>query len=98
MEPRYQQLLKTYLDEYDEISAWWEITEPLCRRAGVPFRGKCSEEYDDRVDSAYAVGYTPEERRQLVDAYMADFLPGVWPVSGEHRFLGDGSGDLGPCP
>ena len=73
MEPRYQQLLKTYLDEYDEISAWWEITEPLCRRAGVPFRGKCSEEYDDRVDSAYAVGYTPEERRQLVDAYMADF-------------------------
>ena len=74
MEPRYQQLLSEYLDENDEISAWWEITEPLCRRAGVRFRDHDQgEEYDDRVDSAYCVGYTPQERRQLVDAYMADF-------------------------
>ncbi len=74
MEPRYQELLKTWLDDNDEISAWWEITEPLCRRACVPFRGnKASEEYDDRVDSAYSVGYTPDERKRLVDAYMADF-------------------------
>ncbi len=74
MEPRYQALLKEYLDECDEISAWWEITEPLCRRAGVRFRGwNDSEEYDDRVDSAYSIGYSPEERKALVDAYMADF-------------------------
>ncbi len=74
MEPKYQELLKTWLDDNDEISAWWEITEPLCRRAGVLFRGnKESEEYDDRVDSAYSVGYAPEDRRRLVDAYMADF-------------------------
>lgn len=74
MDSRYQMLFQTYLDEADEISAWWEITEPLCRRAGVPFRGKTSAEYDDRVDSAYCVGYRPEERKQLVDAYMADFF------------------------
>ena len=74
MEPRYQALLKEYLDEHDEVSAWWEITEPLCIRAGVPFRGhEWAEEYDDRVDSAYCIGYTPEERKRLVDAYMADF-------------------------
>ena len=60
MDSRYQALFQTYLDEQDEISAWWEITEPLCRRAGVPFRGKVSAEYDDRVDSAYCVGYRPE--------------------------------------
>ena len=71
--PRYQALFRTYLDGRDEISAWWEITEPLCRRAGVPFRGKVSTEYDDRVDSAYCVGYEPEERKRLVDAYMRDF-------------------------
>lgn len=29
MEPRYQELLKSYTGEEDEISAWWEITEPL---------------------------------------------------------------------
>ncbi len=84
MEPRYQALLKEYLDETDEISAWWEITEPLCRRAGVAFRGgKDSEEYDDRVDSAYSIGYSPEERKKLVDAYMADFLAvfGAYPQS-----------------
>lgn len=74
MDPRYQGLLKEHLDTDDEISAWWEITEPLCRRASVLFRGgKQSEEYDDRVDSAYSVGYEPEERKKLVDAYMADF-------------------------
>ncbi len=74
MEPRYQELLKEYLDEHDELGAWWEITEPLCRRAGVSFRDTRQEiEYDDRVDGAYSLGYAPRERRQLVDAYMADF-------------------------
>lgn len=73
MEPRYQELLKTFTGDTDEISAWWEITEPLCRKAGVAFRGVRSEEYDERVNSAYSIGYTPEERRKLVDAYMEDF-------------------------
>ncbi len=73
MDPRYQALFADYLEETDEVSAWWEITEPLCRKAGVPFRGKTSEEYDDRVNSAYCIGYQPEERKLLVDAYMQDF-------------------------
>ena len=74
MEPRYQNLLKDYLDENDEISAWWEISEPLCQRAGIAFHDSRNEEkYDDRLGSAYSLGYTPEERKKLVDAYMADF-------------------------
>ena len=74
MDPHYQVLLKDYLDENDEISAWWEISSELCRRAGIGFRdSRQEEEYDDRVNSAYSIGYTPEERRRLVDAYMADF-------------------------
>lgn len=74
MDEHYQALLKEYLDEHDEIGAWWEITEPLCRRAGVSFRSSRQEDhYDDRVDSAYCLGYLPEERKMLVDAYMADF-------------------------
>ena len=84
MEPRYQQLLKEYLDENDELGVWWEITEPLCRRAGVGFRDTRQElEYDDRVDSAYWLGYSPEERKLLVDAYMADFyaIYGYYPAN-----------------
>ncbi len=74
MEPRYQDLLREYLDENDEISAWWEISEPLCRRAGIAFHDTRNEEkYDDRLGSAYSLGYSPEERKKLVDAYMADF-------------------------
>lgn len=73
-DPTYQALLKDYLDENDEISAWWEISSELCRRAGVGFRdSRQEEEYDDRVDSAYSLGYAPEDRKKLVDAYMADF-------------------------
>ena len=84
MEPRYQQLLKEYLDENDELGVWWEITEPLCRKAGVGFRDTRQElEYDDRVDSAYCLGYSPEERKLLVDAYMADFyaIYGYYPAN-----------------
>ena len=74
IDPTYQALLKDYLDENDEISAWWEISSEMCRRAGVGFRdSRQEEEYDDRVDSAYSLGYPPEDRKKLVDAYMADF-------------------------
>ena len=75
MEPRYQELLKQYLDDGDELSAWWEITRELCERSGVRFRENIpGEEYDDRVDSAYSIGYSPEERKLLVDGYMEDFF------------------------
>lgn len=73
MDSRYQELIKTYTAETDEISAWWEISEPLCRKAGVPFQGMQTEEFDERVNSAYSIGYAPEERRRLADAYMEDF-------------------------
>ncbi len=73
-EPRYQELIWKYAGDGDEISAWWEITEDLCRKAGVCFRGTAgTEEYDERVNSAYSIGYEPRERMLLVDAYMDDF-------------------------
>ena len=84
MEPRYQKLLKQYLDDGDELSAWWEITSELCQRSGVCFRSSFNEqEYDDRVDSAYSIGYSPEERKKLVDGYMEDFhrIFGKYPQS-----------------
>ena len=75
IEKRYQNIFKTSIDENDEISAWWEITEELCHRAGVNFPKNCenNEIFDERVDSAYSMAYKPEERKKLVDAYMKDF-------------------------
>ncbi len=84
MNEAYQALFREYLDEGDELGAWWEITGELCARSGVEFRGwNTTEDYDDRVDSAYPVGYTPRERRLLVDGYMADFFAvfGKYPQS-----------------
>lgn len=75
---RYQALLLEETGEEDEISAWWEITQEMCDKAGVRFRGVSTEEFDERVNSAYSIGYEPEERKRLVDAYMDTF----WQVFG----------------
>ena len=84
MDKRYQELLKTYLDESDELGAWWEITDDMCRRAGISFRNANEVEvYEDQVQSTYSLGYTPEDRKKLVDTYMADFKEvfGTYPKS-----------------
>ena len=73
MNERYQELMWKALDEFDEIGAWWEITRELCGRAGVAFRGIQTDTYEERVDGTYSLGYTPKERRLLLDAYMEDF-------------------------
>ncbi len=73
MDPTYQNLMLTETDENDEIGAWWEVCSALCEKAGVQFQGIASDVFDERVGSAYSPGYTPEERRKLIDAYMDDF-------------------------
>lgn len=69
--PRYQKLLKEELGPDDEIAAWWEIPQPLAEKAGLKWRGQ--HEWDPAANVGFSPGYTPEERRKLVDVYMADF-------------------------
>ena len=69
--PRYQKLLKAQLDAQDEIAAWWEIPQPLAEKAGLKWRGQ--HEWDSTANIGFSPGYTPAERCQLVDVYMADF-------------------------
>ena len=71
IQPRYQKLLKEQLGTNDEIAAWWEIPRPLAEKAGLNWRGQ--HEWDPAANVGFAPGYTPEERRKLVDAYMAEF-------------------------
>jgi hypothetical protein len=69
--PRYQKLFKEQLGPKDEIAAWWEIPRPLAEKAGLKWRGRF--DWDWAANVGFAPGYTPEQRRKLVDVYMADF-------------------------
>lgn len=69
----YQNLLKSETDENDEIAVWWEVTKELCEKAGVGFKGKDSDVFDNRVGCGYSIGYNVTERKKLVDAYMKEF-------------------------
>lgn len=69
--PRYPKLLKEQLTARDEIGAWWEIPQQLAEKAGLKWRGRY--EWDPEAHVGFSPGYTPEERRKLVDVYMADF-------------------------
>lgn len=71
MDERFTNLIKSSLDEYDEVGAWWEITEELARRAGVKWKGKTP--IDDHVHIGYSLGYSPEDRIKMADVYMEDF-------------------------
>lgn len=70
--PRYQKLLKEQTSTNDEIAAWWEFPRPLIEKAGLKWRGH-QFEWDSTANVGFSPGYTPEERRKLVDVYMADF-------------------------
>lgn len=71
MNTNYQNLFKKELGKEYEIAAWWEIPQELAEKAGLKWRSE--HEWDPRADVGFSPGYTPEERRKLVDVYMADF-------------------------
>lgn len=69
--PRYQKLFKEQLGAKHEIAGWLEIPQPLAEKAGLKWRGR--HEWDPTANVGFSPGYTPRERRKLVDVYMADF-------------------------
>ena len=68
---RYQKLFKEQLGPQDEIAAWWELPRPLVEKAGLKWRGRY--DWDWAANVGFSPGYTPDERRKLVDVYMEDF-------------------------
>ncbi len=87
MDARYQQLLKNLSKDSFEIGGWWEIPQPLVEKAGLKWRGRYP--WDWHADVGFATGYTPQERKQLVDVYMADFknIFGYYPKSVASWFI-----------
>lgn len=79
--PLYQDLLKSKLNDHSEIGAWWELTQPQIEAVGIKWRGEHS--WVSRANIAFSTGYTKEERERLVDVYMAKFkeIFGTYPKS-----------------
>ncbi|MEO8111520.1 MAG: hypothetical protein ABI594_15855 [Ginsengibacter sp.] len=81
LDPRYQKLLKGLSSDSFEIGAWWEIPQPLVEKAGLKWRGRYP--WDWHADVGFSTGYSPAERKKLVDVYMGDFkkIFGYYPKS-----------------
>ncbi len=79
--PLYQDLLKSKLNDHSEIGAWWELSQPQIEAAGIKWRGEHS--WVSLANIAFSTGYTKEERERLVDVYMAKFkeIFGTYPKS-----------------
>ena len=54
-----------------EKGAWLEIVGPLVVDAGLPWRGNAP--WDFHANVAFLMGYTVEERKRIIDTYMARF-------------------------
>lgn len=79
--PDYQNLLKKAIEQGHEVGAWWEITEPHVKKAGIQWRGRFPWDWHAHV--GFATGYTPQERERLVDVFMEEFrsIFGYYPTS-----------------
>lgn len=79
--PAFQKLMKKAATQGHEVGAWWEITEPHVKEAGIEWRGRYP--WDWHANVGFATGYTPQERERLVDVYMEKFhsIFGYYPAS-----------------
>jgi hypothetical protein len=79
--PEFQRLMKKAESDGHEVGAWWEITEPHVKKAGLEWHGRYPWDWHAHV--GFATGYTPQERERLVDVYMEEFrnIFGYYPTS-----------------
>lgn len=73
VEGPFVEFLKGVMPANHEIGIWFEMNRKICDDAGIAWRGKPEWEWDYHVPVAYAIGYTPSERRKLADTAMATF-------------------------
>ncbi len=67
-DPQFTSLLKQAQRSGHEMGAFLEITPQLAKDAGVEYEGPLEHWYEAR--NAYTIGYAPEDRPKLIEAYM----------------------------
>jgi hypothetical protein len=73
VEGPFVEFLKAEMPSDHETGIWFEMNRKICDDAGIAWRGNPKWEWDYHVPIAYAIGYTPDERRKLADTAMATF-------------------------
>lgn len=73
VEGPFVDFLKAEMPSDHEVGIWFEMNRRICDDAGIAWRGNPEWEWDYHVPIAYAIGYTPDERRKLADTAMATF-------------------------
>ena len=73
VEGPYVEFLKAEMPPDHETGIWFEMNRKICDDAGITWRGNPAWEWDYHVPIAYAIGYSPDERRKLADTAMATF-------------------------
>lgn len=73
VEGPFVEFLKAEMLPSHEVGLWFEMNRKICEAAGIAWRGNPDWEWDYHVPVAYAIGYTPDERRTLADTAAATF-------------------------
>ncbi len=71
IDPAFVELLQAEIGPNDEIGAWLEVVQPQVEAAGLAWRGRFP--WDWHTNVGFTIGYTPQERRTLMDVYMQRF-------------------------
>lgn len=58
---------------FQETGLWLEVVQPLTESAGIVWRGRRGYSWDWHSHCGTLVGYTPDERRRLLDAAFGKF-------------------------
>ena len=71
LRPEIVNLLKSELGPDDEIGVWLEVVQPQVEAVGLGWKGRFP--WDWHTNVGFTIGYTPEQRRLLMDELMRKF-------------------------
>ena len=79
--PAFTEVLKMADKSRIEIGVWFEVVEPLCEKAEIPWTGRYP--WDWHVHCGFSVGYDKKQREKLTDILFEDFKEvfGYYPKS-----------------
>ena len=74
IDPAFSGFVKQEADDSIEVGGWFEIVQQQVEAAGITWRGRPGFSWDWHSHVGFLVGYTPEERRRIIDVYMERFF------------------------
>ena len=70
---RFLEIIKAEDPEIVEVGAWFETPKQLVEAAGLKWRGREGFTWDWYNEVGFLIGYTPDERKLLIDTYFEKF-------------------------